>query len=124
MMLALEATVYGEARPAGALVIGTRSDGGHFLRHRAGGDLASWKRAIAAEVGPLVLEPETGAVRIDATFYVRRPGGHYGTGRNAGTLRSSAPAFPTKRSGGDIDKLARALDEAEAVFEREVHDAA
>lgn len=108
----IEATIYGKARPEGALTIGNRSDGGRYLRHSGGQDLASWKRAIAETVGPLVTEPETGAVRVDATFYVARPKGHYGTGRNAGRLRESAPAFPTKRSGGDLDKLARGLLDA------------
>lgn len=37
----------------------------------------------------------TGPLEIDVTFYLPRPKSHVGTGRNAGTLRTSAPAFPT-----------------------------
>ena len=51
--------------------------------------------------GPLVLE---------ATFYVARPAGHFGTGRNAGVVRASAPRFPTVRP--DATKLVRALEDA------------
>jgi len=108
----IEVVIYGEARPAGALAIGQRKDGGRFLHHRSGPELAAWKNAIRSEVGPLVTDPTRAAVRVAATFCVKRPAGHFGTGRNAGTLKASAPAFPTTRAKGDVDKLARALLDA------------
>jgi Holliday junction resolvase RusA-like endonuclease len=109
----LQVTVYGEARPAGALAIGLAKNGRRYLHHRDGQSLTGWKQAITAEVAPHVTgELATCAVSIAATFYVARPAYHFGTGRNAGRLKPSAPAFPVKRSGGDLDKLARALLDA------------
>jgi len=66
-------------------------------------------RAAAAEamgdhdllVGPLVLE-------ID--FYLARPAGHYGSGRNAGVVKRGAPPYPITRP--DTTKLTRALEDA------------
>jgi Holliday junction resolvase RusA-like endonuclease len=50
-----------------------------------------------------------GAVDVELAFYFKRPKGHYGTGRNAGAVKSSAPLSMTTTP--DIDKLARcALD--------------
>lgn len=53
-----------------------------------------------------------GPVRVVCRYYFRRPKGHYGTGRNAGLLKDSAPRFPTSRSTGDIDKLDRLVFDA------------
>ena len=51
-----------------------------------------------------------GPVAVSLTFFFTRPKGHYGTGRNAHTLRDSAPgAIVTKP---DIDKLARCVLDA------------
>jgi Holliday junction resolvase RusA-like endonuclease len=108
----VKAVVHGEPRPEGALKIGVRRDGRRYLHHRDGADLSTWKRAIAKEFAPLVLDPVAGPVGVAATFYVRRAKAHYGTGRNSGQLRPSAPVFPTARVGGDIDKLARAVLDA------------
>lgn len=44
---------------------------------------------------------------VTLDFYVRRPKGHYGTGRNAGRLKESAPVHPTVIP--DLDKLARGV---------------
>ena len=50
-----------------------------------------------------------GPVSVAITFYFAHPKGHYGTGRNAGTLRLAAPREMTTTP--DVDKLARcALD--------------
>jgi Holliday junction resolvase RusA-like endonuclease len=50
-----------------------------------------------------------GPVVVTLAFYFARPKGHYGTGRNVGTLRASAPREMTTMP--DVDKLARcALD--------------
>ncbi len=54
----------------------------------------------------------TGPVTIDVTFCFPRPRSHYGTGRNAGTLKPSAPTHPTSRAHGDIDKLVRSTLDA------------
>lgn len=54
--------------------------------------------------------PYLGAVGVKITFVQTRPKGHFGTGRNAGVLKASAPAFPTGRP--DIDKLVRSTLDA------------
>ena len=56
-------------------------------------------------------EPIAGPVEVTVTFRFARPAGHYGTGRNADTVRPSAPAHPTGGKG-DIEKLVRAVHDA------------
>jgi crossover junction endodeoxyribonuclease RusA len=47
-------------------------------------------------------------VRVQIIFTFARPTAHFGTGKNADTVKTSAPPFPSSHSVGDIDKLARA----------------
>lgn len=51
-----------------------------------------------------------GPLRLALTFFRPRPKGHYGTGRNAGVLKDSAPDFPTTKPDGL--KLARSVEDA------------
>lgn len=51
-----------------------------------------------------------GPVSVTVTFYLPRPKGHYGTGRNAHLLKPSAPDYPTTKPDGD--KLVRSLFDA------------
>jgi len=77
-----------------------------------------WREAVRAETQRVTFtRPEgqpdrryrtaDGAVRVSVLFLLERPRGHYGTGKNAGSLRISAPARPA--TVPDIDKLARAV---------------
>lgn len=52
----------------------------------------------------------SGPVSVAVTFYLPRPKGHYGTGRNADLLKPSAPWYPTGKPDGD--KLLRGLLDA------------
>ena len=54
--------------------------------------------------------PVTGPLAIGAHFLFPRPKGHYGSGRNAGKLKDSAPEYVTKAP--DTDKLMRLLCDA------------
>jgi Holliday junction resolvase RusA-like endonuclease len=54
--------------------------------------------------------PAIGPVAVSFTFRRTRPKGHYGSGRNAGTLKPHAPRFPT--TAPDALKLARSLEDA------------
>jgi Holliday junction resolvase RusA-like endonuclease len=65
-------------------------------------------RAAAAEVhrGPLLAGP----LMLCAIFYFRRPKGHFGTGRNANTLKASSPRYHTQKF--DLGKLVRAIEDA------------
>jgi Holliday junction resolvase RusA-like endonuclease len=98
-------TVYGEPQSQGNLRRGAR--GGLYESNR---DLASWKRAVADKAGASGSDLFEGAVRLSARFFLPRPGGHFGTGRNAGMLRPSAPTWPAVKP--DVDKLARAVLDA------------
>lgn len=51
-----------------------------------------------------------GPLMVQMVFYSPRPKGHYGTGRNAGKLKASAPTHPTTRP--DVLKLARGCEDA------------
>jgi Holliday junction resolvase RusA-like endonuclease len=69
-----------------------------------------WRKAIEERVA-LALGPRPELkfrevpLQVELVFRVERPGGHYGTGRNAGVLKPSAPTVPIVYP--DIDKLAR-----------------
>ncbi len=45
------------------------------------------------------------AVNVDMVFVLARPKGHYGSGRNAGKLKPSAPKYPKSRP--DIDNYCK-----------------
>ena len=49
-------------------------------------------------------------LRCDLTFYLQRPAGHYGSGKNAGLIRASAPTRPTGKP--DRDNLDKAVCDA------------
>jgi Holliday junction resolvase RusA-like endonuclease len=56
--------------------------------------------------------PLDGPLAATIVFSFRRPQGHYGTGRNACTLKPSAPARPAGQRQGDLSKLARSTEDA------------
>jgi len=72
----------------------------------------AWANAVssvAAEVmrgRDLISSP----VQLRALFYFRRPNSHYGSGRNATTLKASAPELHSQTP--DLDKLIRCLGDA------------
>lgn len=52
----------------------------------------------------------TGPILLTVEFYFRRPQSHYGSGRNFGQLKSSAPEHHLQTP--DLDKLVRCLGDA------------
>lgn len=107
-------TVYGVAAPAGskkALPLRGRPGARPIIvddskRSRP------WKRDVAqaagvAMNGSRLLE---GPLELRVIFHVPRPKGHFGSGRNAGQVRASAPAYPTVKP--DVTKLLRAVEDA------------
>lgn len=73
--------------------------------------LPAWRQEVAAAAvqvygGPLLV----GAVRLDIAFRFPRAAGHFGTGRNEGKLKPSAPQFHVIKP--DTLKLARAVEDA------------
>src|SRR5262245_16827506 len=83
--------------------------------------LDPWRQAVAAAAQKAMtfrgddgtsgyLPPLTGPLELRATFVFARPKSHYRTGRHAGELKASAPAFCATRP--DLDKLLRAIGDA------------
>jgi crossover junction endodeoxyribonuclease RusA len=62
--------------------------------------------AVAALEEPIIL----GAVELRLGFDLPRPLAHFGTGRNAGTVKASAPPHPITIP--DLDKLVRCVSDA------------
>jgi Holliday junction resolvase RusA-like endonuclease len=54
--------------------------------------------------------PFTEPVEVRLMFFLARPKGHFGTGRNADKIRNSAPAVPGVKP--DLDKLVRSVLDA------------
>jgi len=82
------------------------------MRDSNGDTLIPWRDNVrAAAVGH---KDSFGEAPVDVfiKFTFARPKGHYGTGRNAGTLSRSAPPYPSSHAIGDIDKLVRACLDA------------
>jgi Holliday junction resolvase RusA-like endonuclease len=82
--------------------------------------LKPWRNEIAAmavTAGEPKPWPALGLAMLDEpvivrlVFYFARPDNHYGTGRNAGVLKDSAPLYPGS-TGDDVDKLARSVLDA------------
>jgi Holliday junction resolvase RusA-like endonuclease len=120
-------TVYGKPEPQGSVraFVPTYKNGEPM--RRAGGSiivnltstnaaLKAWRKgaqkdiAAALEEDGLTPGATPDPVRVEATFYLQRPKAHCGTGRNANTVKASAPAYPVGRP--DVDKLLRALLDA------------
>jgi len=63
-------------------------------------------------------EPFECALRVDLVFHLSRPMNHFGTGRNAGVLKGSAPKHHLTKP--DIDNLQKFLyDSLSGVFWRD-----
>lgn len=89
------------------------SSGGRYRAIESNKRLRPWRAEALAAIRDALPEgwlPLDGPVSVSAEFVFARPSSHYGTGRNIGKLRPSAPAW--KASAPDVDKLARALFDA------------
>jgi len=86
------------------------------MRDANGATLSPWRdnvRSAALAVyqnsnNPFGSDP----VSVQITFTFARPTAHFGTGKNADTIKTSAPPFPSSHAIGDIDKLVRACLDA------------
>lgn len=72
----------------------------------------SWRQAVVDEARKQLdgHRPLTGPLSLRITFYLPRPKGHYGTGRNSHLVRPGAPAVPA--AAPDLSKLLRATEDA------------
>lgn len=105
-------TVHGVAAPAGSKK--------GFYNKKAGRviitDDSKRSRPWKAQISDAAAEAMNGADLLDGplllelVFWVNRPKGHFGTGRNAETVKPGAPFAPTVKP--DLLKLARAVEDA------------
>lgn len=91
---------------------------GGSKRHVGGGRIiesckhtAGWREAVAWAArnyhdGPLL----DGPLRVRLEFVMPRPKAHYGTGKRAGELKTTAPAYHTTKP--DTTKLIRSTEDA------------
>lgn len=87
---------------------GSKKHVGNGIMVESSAKVKPWRQDVkyaALEDLPAAGYPIIGPVRVQVTFYLPRPKGHYRTGRNAGLLRDSAPLFPHTKP--DVDKLLR-----------------
>jgi len=94
--------------PGKPVAQGSKRHVGHGVMVEMGKDLAPWRQAIAEyakrEAGG---EQLLGPLRLRAVFFFPRPSAHFGTGRNIGQLKKSAPTW--RDANPDLDKLLRAV---------------
>lgn len=107
---ALQLTVYGSPAPQGS-----KNRNAHGALYESSAAVKPWREAVKTAAldalhhdgGWVALD---GPVWLDVQFSLRRPKNHYGTGRNAGRLKASAPPYPTTTP--DLDKLVRSTQDA------------
>ena len=121
----IEFTIYGEPRPAGSKqsfpVINQKT--GEPVRAKDTGRIITrvkhdnpktqeWMSHVAQVAGEVMADGPMfeGPVSLTLIFFRPRPKTHYGTGKNAETIKDSAPVFPTTRP--DTVKLTRAVEDA------------
>ncbi len=103
-------TIHGAAAPQGS-----KNRGRYSLYDTNAKTLKPWREAVRSAAEKAVAgQPgypygPTVPMSVQATITLPRPKYHYGTGRNALTLRAGAPAWPIARGKGDSDKFLRAL---------------
>ena len=70
--------------------------------------MADVKYHAGKEMG--LISPLTGAVILKVQFQFMRPRSHFGSGRNAGQVKASAPKYHITKP--DLTKLTRAVEDA------------
>ena len=115
-------TVYGTAQSRGSKTPWNprRKDGSLVLRADGRPVIATmddnkksknWMAEVrAAAAGAFSGELLTGPIELTCAFYFARPTSHYGTGRNSGKLKPSAPIDHTQKP--DLSKITRAVEDA------------
>jgi Holliday junction resolvase RusA-like endonuclease len=108
---AVDFVVYGHAMPGGSKRGFVNPKNGRVIVTEDSNN-KPWRQEVAGAARDAMagVEPLHGALIVEFTFYRQRPKGHYGSGRNVGLVKGSAPRFPTTRP--DVLKLARAVEDA------------
>lgn len=104
--------VPGQARPAGSKSAFNNPKTGQLIVTHANAKTKDWMDSVKwhamNHVGRMCLL--TDAICLKLTFLRQRANGDYGTGRNAGCLKASAPLHNTKVP--DLTKLTRCVEDA------------
>lgn len=109
----VEFEVLGRPQPAGSKKAFKHPHTGRIIVTDDAKKSAPWKQQVAgAAAAQLELDGELlrGPLKLEVCFYLARPKGHYGSGRNAGVLKASAPEYPAVKP--DTTKLLRAVEDA------------
>lgn len=106
-------TVAGVAQPRGSKTVGTTKDGRVFIRDD-NPESKRWMetvgKAAKAAMWQASKQPTGNPVLLQVTIYRVRPAGHFGTGKNATTVKPGAPAYPATKP--DTTKLIRGIEDA------------
>jgi len=108
----LEFFVPGTARPAGSKGAFKHPQTGKIIVTHANAKTKDWMDSVKwfAMNATNRMVPWMEPVRLSLTFIKPRPQNHYGSGRNEGVLKSSAPQHAT--TVPDLTKLTRAVEDA------------
>lgn len=103
----VELVVHGAGQPAGS-----KRHIGQGRVIDANPHARDWQWRVAQTAGQQLNRQRLleGPLRLSVRFYITRPKGHFGTGRNSGTVKPSAPPYPAKQP--DLTKLVRAVEDA------------
>lgn len=105
-MKPIKLRVYGLPAPQGSKKVVNYVDGRAILGESSG-RVKPWRQDVRQAALEAKCEPFNVAVMVEAEFLYPRPKGHFGTGRNAGTIKASAPEWVTSMLAGDVDKVLR-----------------
>ena len=110
----LEFTVLGRPQPAGSKKVVTAGGkpGGRPMLVEDAKRSKPWQAVVTAIAFEEMHAREqlAGPLLLEVDFYLARPRGHYGTGRNFDKLKPSAPRYPAVKP--DATKLIRAVEDA------------
>ena len=110
----LRFAVYGKPAAAGSkrgFAFKGKDGKTHVAISDANKNARPWKSAVTdAALQEFTGAQFTGPVKLEIVFWIQRPKGHYGSGKNAGVVKASAPERPTGKP--DLLKLARGVEDA------------
>lgn len=111
-MRLLDLTVRGNPVPQGRprFFVRNRKGGGKCIGAFDPGKSKSWKETVKTQVIEQGATMMRGALKLSLEFHFARPNGHFGTGKNTGIIRASAPQYHTVKP--DADNCAKAIKDA------------
>jgi Holliday junction resolvase RusA-like endonuclease len=69
-----------------------------------------WRTSVEWAAKEKFTEPLRGPLSVSYCFYLSRPKGHYGSGRNSHSVKISSPVYPAVKP--DVTKLIRSTEDA------------